>query len=365
MGNALVNSSFLGGADQDKASNVSLDSGGNIYVTGRTLSNDFPVVSPFQATRRGVRDAFVTKLKFGSGILASSYLGGNGNDSGEGVTVRGNFIYVVGATASTNLLTTPGVIKPTTDNSDGFVAKILDTQVDSVGVFRPSSTFVLTQSTTNIAAQNATFTSGLSGQVGVSGDFNGDGIDTTGSFSDGVWKVRDVNFPVRNFAPKTINFGQAGDLPVVGDWNGDGIDTPGVYRPSQGQFLLTNSTATNPSVELTITFGLNGDLPVGGDWNGDGIDTVGVFRPTDGIFFLTDDNVPNPNIDTVVFFGISGDLPIAGDWDGNGFDTIGILRPSTTEFFISNDNIGVSDQFFFGAIGDQPIVGDWDGKPNP
>lgn len=140
-GTTLVNSSFLGGADQDRANNVALDQGGSIYVTGSTLSNDFPIALPFQSTRRGVRDAFVAKIKFGRGVVSSSYLGGNGNDNGEGIAVKGNFIYVGGDTASTNLLTTAGVVKQSSDNDDGFVAKILDTGLDSVGTFRPSSTF--------------------------------------------------------------------------------------------------------------------------------------------------------------------------------------------------------------------------------
>lgn len=369
-GTSLVNSSFLGGADQDRANNVALDPGGSIYITGNTLSNDFPMALPFQSTRRGVRDAFVTKVKFGRGVVWSSYLGGNGNDNGEGIAVRGNFIYVGGDTASTNLLTTSGVVKPTTDNADGFVAKILDTRLDSVGVFRPTSTFILTQSITTVVSQNATFTGGLAGQKGVSGDWNGDGIDTIGSFTNGVWKIRNSNFPIINppFGGGiiTINFGSPGDLPIVGDWNNDGVDSPGVYRPSTGQFFLTNSNLANPPVEITVVFGIAEDLPVAGDWNADGFDSVGVFRPSSGQFFLTDDNVAGATIDQAFFFGANGDLPTAGDWNGNGVDTIGIYRPSTTEFFLTNDNINFSNVFTFGQIGtDQPIAGDWDGRPLP
>jgi hypothetical protein len=360
----------LGGADQDRANNVALDASGSIYITGNTLSNDFPMALPFQSTRRGVRDAFVTKVKFGRGVVSSSYIGGNGNDNGEGIAVKGNFIYVGGDTASTNLLTTAGVVKPTSNNDDGFVAKILDTRLDSVGVFRPSSIFTVTQSITNVVAQNATFTGGLAGAKGVSGDWNGDGIDTIGSFTDGVWKIRNSNFPIINppFGGGiiTINFGSPGDLPIAGDWNNDGIDSPGVYRPSTGQFFLTNSNLANPPVDVTITFGIGEDLPVAGDWNADGFDSVGVFRPSAGQFFLTDDNVLTPSIDQTLFFGISGDLPTAGDWNGNGVDTIGVWRPSTTEFFLTNDNVNISNVFLFGQINtDQPIAGDWDGRPLP
>lgn len=228
----------------------------------------------------------------------------------------------------------------------------------------------MTQSITNVVAQNATFTGGLAGASGVSGDWNGDGIDTIGSFTNGVWKIRNSNFPIINppfgGGILTINFGSTGDLPIVGDWNNDGIDSPGVYRPSTGQFFLTNSNLANPPVEITVIFGIGEDLPVAGDWNADGFDSVGVFRPSAGQFFLTDDNVLTPNIDQTLFFGIAGDLPTAGDWNGNGVDTIGVWRPATTEFFLTNDNINISNVFLFGQINtDQPIAGDWDGRPLP
>jgi hypothetical protein len=374
----LLNSTFLGGADQDQCDNIVVGKGENVYVIGQTLSNDFPLLSAFQTTRRGLRDVFVTKLRFGAGIISSTYFGGTGNDRGFGIALNGSSILIGGNTESNNLTTTavaPNVpfkaaANASAANADGFVAKILDTHTDSVGVFRPSNTFILTQSTTTVLAQNAAFTTQLIGQKGVSGDWDGDGTDTIGAFTNGVWKIRNQNFPFIVVAPtfgiKTVNFGQTGDLPVAGDWNADGIDTPGVYRASTGQFLLTNSTATNPNVEITVTFGIGEDLPVAGDWNADGFDSVGVFRPSLGQFFLTDDNVLNPNIDQTIFFGISGDLPVGGDWDGNGTDTVGVWRASTAEFFLSNDNININRQFTFGAITtDQPIAGDWDGKPNP
>lgn len=372
-GNALVNSSFLGGADQDEANNITLGRGGQIYVTGQTLSNDFPMALPFQAARRGLRDAFVTKLAFGRGVISSSFLGGNGNDFGDGIAVRGNSIFVVGRTESNNLLTTNGVIKSTSTanstNPDGFVAKILDTRLESVGVFRPATTFILTQSITNVAGQNATFTTGLSGARGVSGDWDGDGIDTIGSFTNGTWKIRNSNFPIINppfgGGISTINFGQAGDLPVVGDWNNDGIDTIAVFRPSTGQFFATNSLVANPPVDFTVTFGQNGDLPVAGDWNGDGVDTMGVYSPGTGQFFLTNTNDFNASIDLTTFFGVAEDLPFAGDFNGDGIDTISVWRPSVVTFFITNDNTSLATAFPFGAAGDQPIAGDWDGRPLP
>lgn len=69
-GSALDWSTYLGGgptagtlADgEDKASAVALDDDGNVYVGGRTLSNDFPTVESFQPGRGGSIDGFVSKI---------------------------------------------------------------------------------------------------------------------------------------------------------------------------------------------------------------------------------------------------------------------------------------------------------------
>jgi hypothetical protein len=373
---AMLNSTFLGGADQDQGNSIAVGNGGTIYVSGSTLSNNFPMAVPFQAARRGVRDAFVAKIRFGinnnPGVSSSSYLGGNGNDKANGIAVRGNFIYLSGETQSSNLLTTTGVIKEISaadaTNADGFVAKILDSRKDTIGTFDPVNTIADLRNTLNSGPADIVVDRGIVGDVAVAGDFNGDGIDTISTFNNGVWKIHNINVIVSGYPTggQTVNFGQAGDLPIVGDWNGDGLDTVGVYRPSAGQFFLTDSptSVVNPPIDVTATFGIAEDLPVAGDWDADGVDSFGVFRPSAGQFFLTNDNVAAPGIDITAFFGTNGDLPVGGDWDGDGIDSIGVWRPSTLEFFLSNNNSAIANQFVFGAAGDRPVVGDWDGKPN-
>ena len=370
-----VNSSFLGGADQDEGHSIAV-SNGAIYVGGSTLSNDFPMAVPFQSTRRGVRDAFVAKVRFAAngtqGVSSSSYLGGNGNDKAFSIAVRGNFIYLAGPTESSNLLTTAGVVKATSNanatNSDGFVAKILDTRKDTIGTFDPVNTLFDLRNTLTAGAPDINVDRGIVGDLPVAGDFNGDGIDTVSTFNNGVWKISNANVNVGGYpvSPLTVNFGQAGDLPVVGDWNNDGLDTVGVYRPSVGDFFITNSPATvvNPPIDLQMDFGAAEDLPVAGDWNADGLDSPGVFRPSVGQFFLTNDLIAAAQVSITATFGANGDLPVAGDFEGNGVDTIGVWRPSTLEFFLTNNNSAIANQFVFGAANNLPVIGDWDGKPN-
>ena len=110
-GNALVYSTYLGGNIFDEASGIAVDIAGNAYITGNTLSFDFPTVAAFQPARAGERDAFVAKLNAaGSALIYSSYLGGSaqsetdfeGEDAGLRIAVApaGGAAYVIGRTLS-------------------------------------------------------------------------------------------------------------------------------------------------------------------------------------------------------------------------------------------------------------------------
>jgi YVTN family beta-propeller protein len=129
-GTALVYSTFLGGNSTDFASGIALDSTGNAYVAGYTLSTNFPVTpGAFQAVSGGGYDGFVAKLNPGGTTLVySTYLGGSGTDEGAGIAVdsSGN-AYVTGGTTSTNF---PGVSSSSVQSvygggtGDAFVAEL-------------------------------------------------------------------------------------------------------------------------------------------------------------------------------------------------------------------------------------------------
>jgi len=127
----LVYSTYLGGSDFDAPGEkgIRVDSVGDAYVTGVTRSTNFPVTSgAFQtAYGGGLDDAFVTKLNpTGSALVYSTFLGGNGDESGDGIAVdsAGN-AYVTGFTQSTNFPTTSGAFQTTPGGgSDAFVTKL-------------------------------------------------------------------------------------------------------------------------------------------------------------------------------------------------------------------------------------------------
>jgi len=106
-GSALVYSTYLGGSDYDYGYGIAVDSVGDAYVSGRTASADFPTVNPLQGTKHGGYDVFVAKLNAaGSALVYSTYLGGSEDDFGYGIAVdsAGN-AYVAGGTMSTDFPT--------------------------------------------------------------------------------------------------------------------------------------------------------------------------------------------------------------------------------------------------------------------
>jgi Bacterial Ig-like domain (group 3)/Beta-propeller repeat len=84
----LIYSTYLGGSGNDQGNGIAVDSAGNAYVTGYTESTDFPTQSPFQSSNGGSTTAFVTKINAaGSALVYSTYLGGSGGDIGYGIVV--------------------------------------------------------------------------------------------------------------------------------------------------------------------------------------------------------------------------------------------------------------------------------------
>jgi hypothetical protein len=132
-GSALLYSTYLGGSGVDAANGVAVDAGGSAYVTGATSSSDFPTSTALQPGNAGGSDAFVSKLDAsGSALLYSTYLGGTVDDSGAAIAVDGSGnAYVTGRTVSTDfpvqspLQATRGTDYFHSPTSDAFVSKLI------------------------------------------------------------------------------------------------------------------------------------------------------------------------------------------------------------------------------------------------
>ena len=109
-----------------------VDDAGNAYATGQTQSADFPTTSGVVfAKSQGKQEVFVTKLNAaGSGLVYSTYLGGNGDDRGFGIALHessteGITAYVTGRTDSNSFPTTPDAkLTAPQGGIDAFVTRL-------------------------------------------------------------------------------------------------------------------------------------------------------------------------------------------------------------------------------------------------
>src|SRR5262249_9410147 len=135
----ILYSTYLGGSGYDQGNSIAVDGAGNAYVTGYTYSTNFPTTNPMQGSNAGSVDTFVTKLNStGSTRVYSTYLGGSGDDIGNGIAVDGaGNAYVTGYTDSTDFPTT----FPMQGSNAGFVDAFV-TKLNNTGSTRLYSTYL-------------------------------------------------------------------------------------------------------------------------------------------------------------------------------------------------------------------------------
>ncbi|MGE0130295.1 MAG: SBBP repeat-containing protein [Blastocatellales bacterium] len=125
-GDTLIYSTYLGGAGDDAANGIAVDSAGNAYVTGNTTSSDFNTRNPLQPASRGGSEAFVAKLSSdGSQLIYSTYLGSSGEDVGYGIAAdAAGAVYVTGYTTANDFNTQSPLQSSNRGDFDAFVAKL-------------------------------------------------------------------------------------------------------------------------------------------------------------------------------------------------------------------------------------------------
>ncbi len=240
---------------------------------------------------------------------------------------------------------------------------VFRSRTDTIGVFEPAGINRFQLRNTNDAGPpdlDFTFATDITDGIPITGDWDGDGLDTIGVFSPslGEFRLRNSN----DAGPADISFSNQkliGVLPLSGDWNGDGVDTLGIYK--NGRFYLRNSNNLG-AADIKFFFSGADLIPITGDWNGDGIDTIGKFNPIAGKFLLRNANSAGPADITISHERLKGAIPLVGDWDGDGVDTLGIYLNGVVSMRNANFIAPPDIVFTYGGAGLLPITGDWDGS---
>ncbi len=180
----------------------------------------------------------------------------------------------------------------------------------SIGLYDPFGGFFFLQ--VGEAVEFVGYGARGAGWIGLSGDWNGDGL-----YAPGVYDPLDGRFWLQGANPETFTFGgrNSSRLPLAGDWNGDGKYGVGVYDHAEGKFYL----------RLEGGGIIEGRLGArGNDWipvvvsNGSGGHTVALYDSADGNF--------HPYGLAPIRFGPRGSdwTPVTGDWNGDGTYGVGL-----------------------------------------
>ncbi|MCI0724197.1 MAG: SBBP repeat-containing protein [Acidobacteria bacterium] len=125
-GSELAYSTYLGAGFAENCYSIAVDRAGSAYVAGSTESATFPVTSPYQGSKRGGIDAFVTKLTpSGKARVYSTFLGGNAEDRVNAIAVdsMGNAT-VTGFTLSSDFPTLEPLQSAYGGGQDAFVTRL-------------------------------------------------------------------------------------------------------------------------------------------------------------------------------------------------------------------------------------------------
>ncbi len=194
------------------------------------------------------------------------------------------------------------------------------------------------------------FAYGARPMVPLTGDWNGDGTKTPGSYQGGTFLLRNSDTP--GAADISFSFGDPRGFPVAGDFDGDGRDDVAVFRNGVWQIRLADGTATS------FSFGAGSwpsTVPVAGDWDGDGIDGVGTW--SGGTWNLRNTATTGAaDAGSFTWAPGAGAYPVVGDWDANGTDTVGVKAGTTWTLRNANAPGPADITFSFGAADDLPVI---------
>jgi len=243
-GTSLVYCGYIGGNDGDYGRGIAVDGAGNAYVTGMTMSKDFPVKLGPSLAFPAPYAAFVARVNAaGTALDYCGYIGGSGSDHGNAIAVdqQGN-AYITGSTSSGNF---PRIVGPDLSYNggvDAFVARV------------------------NYRGTHLDYSGFIGGTGADSG--NGIAVDASGfAYVTGDTQSSESSFPVMAGPDLSYNGGEGGDAFVakvkvngaglmycgyIGGTGGDQAE--GIAVDSAGNACVIGGT-TSPQNDFPVVVG--------------------------------------------------------------------------------------------------------------
>lgn len=277
---------YLGGTDVDENYGIDVDSLGNVYTSGYTISTDFPVTPGVMSTTSDLDyDSYVTKFDSTGLLVWSTYYAGSGGDYGRNVKVdaEGN-TYLFGNTTSSDLLVSSSGVFQSVNNGlyNSFILKL-----------NPSGQFIW-----------ATYFGGTNGDLALAGDLWKDRLaiggftssmnmpvisgfqNTHGGSTDGFIAVFDTTGNIQwstfyggsnSEDVHAITFDEDGNVVATGDSYSNNLPT------SSGAFQTTNNGGKDCYM---VKFDPNGQRLFGTYFGGIGNDDAFTVKSKNGRIYV-------------------------------------------------------------------------------
>jgi hypothetical protein len=269
---------YLGGSNADAGTGIAMDSKGYAYLTGTTVSTNFPTAGAvFQPTYGGGNaDSFVAKLgplgptPTGTTLVYSSYLGGTNTELATGIAVdsSGN-AYLTGQTCSADFPLANAVQAVPGGNCDAYIAKV--SILAGIAVNPTSLVFPAQSLKTTSQSQTLTLTNGDNTQtitsIAISGNDPNDFTETTtcptgSSLSVGVTCTFTISFAptalgIRQ-ASLVITTASAPNTPQVVNLSG----TTSTVSLSASSLSFGSQQVGTPSAPQSVTVTNSGTTPL-------------------------------------------------------------------------------------------------------
>ena len=331
-------------------------SGTGCSTGSATMSANRNCTATFNAQPVQTFGLSVTKAGTGSGTVTSSPAGINcGGDCAESYT-SGTVVALSAIPAGGSIFSgwsgsgcSAGSVTMNGSRSCTAVFNSQATQqVSRIGIFRPSVGgwyFDSGNGSWDGCGVDACYAFGMSGDVPVLRDYDGDGKADIAVYRNGEWFIHRSS----DGGVTAVGWGVAQDIPVPADYDGDGKTDIAVYR--NGEWYIHRSSDGGVTA---VSWGIAQDIPVPADYDGDGKTDIAVYRNGDWFIHRSSDGGV-----TAVGWGIAQDMPVPADYDGDGKADIAVYRNG--EWYIHRSSDGGVTAVGWGIAQDVPVPADYDG----